>query len=257
MAFWERVRRCQNCRKWKSDDPSAPVGTCEHVPDRAPFWTQPITHDTRWDDGKECQAYEHAKNKPHPLDNARAYLATAQVGDTLLMRTYSVGVETTFAHADVVRHNRNFVTVRMFNTFYRVRRDAAQVASKWHHGGTVIGMEQWGVDTSAPITRGGVPREHPERAEGMLRSLRKGDTIRVIGYPPLDNQRKDAKVLTISAGTLTLRIGRRKVRMYRKGALAGITIDDVWVLDTTEESHASQADPAPQANALAEGHQPG
>lgn len=256
MAFWEKVRRCENCRKWKQPDPSAPVGTCEHVPDRAPFWTQPLTHDTKWHDGMECPAYEHAKNKPHPLDNARSYLATAQVGDTLLMRTYTRGADTTFAHADVVRHNKNFVTVRMFNAFYRVRRDSATDGSARYHGGTIIGMEQWGVDTSAPITRAGVQREHPERAEGMLRNVKKGGVINVIGYPPLDNQRKEARVLTISAGTLTLRIGRRKVRMYRKGALAGCTIDDVWVLDTTEESHA-EASPTPQANALAEGHQAG
>lgn len=253
MPFWEKVRRCENCRKWHQPDPSAVLGQCQHVPERSPFWAQPATHDTRFDEGTTCPAYEHAKDKPHPLDNARAYLATAQVGDVLHMRTYNRDVVTSYQAAEVVRHNRNFVTVRMFNAYYRIRRDPAPR----ERGGTIIGMEQWGVDTSQPIMRAGVQREHPERAEGMLRKLAKGDTIRVMGYPPLDNMRKDATVLTLTAGTLTLRIGRRKVRMHRKGPLAGITIDDVWVLDTTEESHASQADPAPQANALAEGHQPG
>lgn len=251
MPFWEQVRRCENCRKWKQADPNDAVGTCEHVPDRAPFWTQPTTHDTRFDEGKQCPAYEHQKRKPHPLDHSQAYLASAQVGDVLPMRTYGISDITSYAHAEVVRHNRVFVTVRMFNASYRIRRTDCDR----QHGGTVIGMEQWGVDIAQPIKRAGVQREHPERAEGMLRGLHVGDLVPLLGYPPLDNLRRQAKVMALSAATLTLRVGRRKVRMYRKGPLAGLTIDDVWVLDTTGEDHAQQADQKDGSDAVAAGAQ--
>lgn len=240
MPFWQPLKRCETCRFFVQDDPSNPEGYCSWEPTGGPNWLVDLEGDSNvsYDDGEDCDAFRYDKHKPHPLDQARGYLARAQVGDTIGMRTYSIGAVSR-TRAKVMRHARTFAVVEMFNRHVRVRYEPT---NRGQRAGTVIEMEDWGVDPAATIGTPSLMRgEHPERALDMLRRVRAGDKVPLIGYPPLDNQRRTATILSYDANKLTLRIGRRKVVMYRRGALAGIIEGDVWTLDTTEAGDGPQA----------------
>lgn len=265
MPFWESVRRCENCALWRQNDPSFSTGFCDWKPERRPFyisakdgWAPPRT--TSYTDGSECAAYVHVKRKPHPLDKSTAMLVKAQVGDLIPLRTWSI-VDKSRSDGDISRtearvlsHSKKFVVVRAWNTTHRIRVRA----SVRERAGTVIGMEDWGLDVGRPIQKR-VPRtEHPERAVGMLRKVRAGGTVPIIGYPPLDGVTRDAKVLVVAATHLVIRIGRRKVQMIRTGPQAGIIPGEVFTLNTTESSDASPQTTDPEQGAEAtQGHEAG
>ena len=256
MPFWENVRRCENCALWRQNDPSNALGFCDWKPQRPPFyisakagWAPPRT--TSHFDGEQCPAYVHVKRRPHPLDLSTAILVKAQVGDTLTLRTWWVG-DISRIDAQVLSHSKKFIVIRAWNTTHRLRKRA----SVRERAGTVIGMEDWGLDVHRPIQKR-VPRtERPERAAGMLRKVKAGGTVPIIGYPPLDGITRDAKVLVVAATHLVVRIGRRKAKMIRIGPQAGIIPGEVFTLNTTESSDASAQTPDPDRSPeAAQGHE--
>lgn len=231
MPFWQNVQRCQNCRFWKTSDPSSVTGECMAAvlnPRRPAWMDDETTAVTFWDHGTTCRAYKHDKHKPHPLDDARGRLVTVNPGDVIPMRTYNLGT-ISHATAKVLRFDKRFVTIELFNAHYRIRLDATE----FEKPGTVVGLPDWGIDLAGPIMRAPSRREEPAKAASMLHAIKTGDSVPLIGYPPFDGMRKDARVLVAAADHLTIRIGRRKAKMYRRGALAGIIEGEVWCLDTT------------------------
>lgn len=243
--MFQKPKRCENCRFWRQQDPSDAIGDCTWEPERAPFWypvirkfhhDKPPTIALPYTSGEDCEAFMYEKHKPHPLDNARALIAKAQVGDALMMRTYTMGA-INHAKAIVLRHTKNFAVVEMFNTHVRVRYDAT---ARGERPGTVIEWPDWGVNTqlgimpSTQYTR----TERQELAGDMLRGVKIGDEVPLIGYPPMDGEKRIGIVRAINANKLTLSIGRRKVVMYRRGAMAGIIEGDIWTLDTTDARQA-------------------
>lgn len=256
MPFWQQIKRCENCQHFNRSDPSDSEGLCTWEPERKPEWMDVMEPVPRvHTDGVFCDTYKHVpgRDQQHPLNEARAFLARANRGDTLPMRTYAIG-EVDRAEAVVESHTRNFVNVRFLNGHYRIRYDATDR----DHAGTVIGMERWGVDTAGQIKRAGATfTVHPELAEGILTKLKVNDWITLIGYPPFDGQRKQARVMRVQPNRLVLQIGRRKAYMHRRGPLAGVIDNDVFVLDTTEEGHGRQAQAPTECEATAEGHDQG
>lgn len=251
MPFWQKIKRCENCQFFRRRDVSDTAGTCEWRPERAPGWYGPAAHmPVTYDYGTECDAYRHLKEKDrtHPLDFARPFLATANKGDTIPMRTYDIG-EVSRATAVVEQHGRSFVAVRFLNGLYRIRLEPTDR----EHGGTIIGMERWGVDTGGTIVRGETFTAHPDRAEPMLAKVKAGEFIPLIGYPPFDGQRRQAMVLRVQPNRLQIKLGRRKAWMHRRGELAGVIEGDVYVLDTTEDTHGSETQATPEREAVAEG----
>lgn len=244
MPFWEQKKRCENCKHYREDDPSGHAGVCNWQPPTKPFWKMIPEPEiaVRYDQGTDCETFAYDKHPAHPLDNARAYLALAQNNDVIPMRTYDRG---TIDHgtARVVHHNRMCVTVDFLNARYRIRLDPVERPTRIH-GGTVIGMERWGVDLSQPIQSAATFTVHPERAEPMLRNVKVGDKLQLIGYPPFDGMRRSARVVHVRPNEVVLKLGTRSVRhshMVRKGPLAGTVMGDVWVLDTTDrEEHTDE-----------------
>lgn len=232
MPFWQQVQRCENCAYWKRDDPSHPEGWCkaESSLDKRPFWAEPRQVHTAWDDGAACNAYRHESRRPHPLDDARAFIALSEVGDIIPMRTYSRG-NVSKTEAEVLYRNNSYITVRMLNGTYRIRLNS----TNGHHAGTIIGMDEWGVDMQGEIKRHDPEALHPELAIGMVSKAKPGDHLPLIGLPPFNRMRKRAKVLGKSDKYLTIRIdrSRRKSKMHAAGPLAGIIEGEVWTLDTT------------------------
>lgn len=233
MPFWEQVQRCQNCRFWRQTDPSNTEAICavEHEM-KQPFWHMAIMPVTRWDEGTACRVYRHDANKPHLLDDAPALLALVEVGDRLPMRTYRIG-DVDHAIAEVVHRNNTTVTVRMLNGTYRIRIRPTE----HHYGGTVMDMEEWGIDVHGSIERAATVQQQPGRANEMLFAVKVGDLLPLVGYPPFTGMRKTGRVMAISDKYLTIRIGqrRRKAKMHHKGPLAGIIEGEVWTLDTSGE----------------------
>lgn len=246
MPFWQHVQRCENCAYWKQTDPSNHHGTCqaEWSEPKRPFWAEPREAVTSWDDGPSCAAYRHEKDKPHMLDDARAFLALVEEGDRIPMRTYSRG-EPQRATAEVMRRNNRFITIRFLNAHYRMRLNATLHA----HAGTIMGMEEWGVDVYGRIEHAEARTEHPERAIEIIKAAEVGSILELIGYPPFHRMRKTAKVLTKTDKYLTIRIDRhrRKMKMHAAGPLAGIIEGEVWTLDTTGDTHHDQAGQAASA----------
>lgn len=236
MPFWQHVQRCENCAFWQSADPSNGHGTCtgEWNSAKRPYWAEPREAITSWDDGQACAAYKHDKRKPHPLDDARAFISLAEVGDRLPMRTYSRG-EPQRTTAEVVHRNSQFFTVRMLNAHYRLRLDATTT----ERAGTIMGMEEWGVDLGGLIERREARTEQPELAKAIIDAAVVGSTLHIVGYPPFNHVRKTAKVLIKTDKYLTIRIDRhrRKSKMHAAGPLAGIIEGEVWTLDTTGVTH--------------------
>lgn len=233
MPFWEGVQRCEHCAHWKPSDPSDEHGYCtgDHVTKR-PFWAIPTIISTKWDEGTACPVYRHQREKPHPLDRAPTVLLGAEVGDRLPVRTYRRG-DIDRASAEVIHRNRHFLVVRMLNGSYRMRLNFTE----HFYAGTIIELEDWGLDMEREIERVAARKEHPERAVALLQGLRIGSIIPLVGYPPFAHLRKTAKVLGISDKYITIRIDRhrRKSKMHASGPLAGIIEGEVWTLDTTEE----------------------
>lgn len=234
MPFWQQVQRCENCAYWNRSDPSSPCGLCQaewHTKGR-PYWAEPRFMETQWDDGAACAAYRHESRRPHPLDDARAFIALSEVGDIIPMRTYSRG-NISRTNAEVLYRNNSYITVRMLNGTYRLRLNS----TNGHHAGTIIGMDEWGVDMQGEIKRHDPEAMHPERAIEIVASTKPGDHINLIGLPPFHRMRKTAKVLGKSDKYLTIRIdrSRRKSKMHASGPLAGIIEGEVWTLDTTGE----------------------
>ena len=161
---------------------------------------------------------------------AAAVMLTVQAGDKVPLRTYDGG-DPGHATAPVLRIGRRFAMIELFNRTYRMRlRDSPRLGP----AGMVMGLETWGLDMERPIIRGGVRKEHPERAGWMLRGVKPGYFLPLIGYPPMDGHKVDAFVVAVTPQYVTVRIGRRKARMYRNGPLAGLIEGDVYVLDTTD-----------------------
>lgn len=234
MPFWQHVQRCEHCKFWQRNDPSSPEGVCsaEWAMKHRPFWAEPRQLATRWDEGTACTAYKHDSHKPHPLDRAREYLLTVDKGDKLPMRSYRVG-EVDHATAVVVSRNQRHLIVQLFNGTHRLRIDATDN----HRGGTIMGMEEWGIDTEQPIEHVRLPTEHPERAAEQVAAMKPGDTIHLIGYPPFRHVRKTAKVHAVTDKYVTIRIDRyrRKSKMHAAGPLVGIIEGELFALDTTGE----------------------
>lgn len=232
MPFWQHVQRCEHCAFWQSTDPSNSHGVCtgEWNNARRPFWAEPREAVTRWDDGAACPAYKHDGHKAHPLDDARTFIALAEVGDRLPMRTYS-RTDPQRAMAEVLHRNNHFFTIRFLNAHYRLRLDGTTT----EHAGTIMGMEEWGVDLAGKIERAEARVESPELAIGILKAAKVGDKLNLIGYPPFNHVRKTATVLVKTDKFLTIRIDkrRRKNKMHASGPLAGIIEGEVWTLDTT------------------------
>lgn len=226
------MKRCETCIHWKDADPSHALGLCQKRDLKLPVWAKvegsPITH---YLDGRDCKTFDNTKRKPHLLDATTKTLMAAKKGDHLTMRTLNRGGERDYRQALVLGAGRIFVDIELFNARHRLRihRTAAGLA------GTAASLPGWGVDPSKPLDRGNKRTERPERAVEMLTGLKRGDRIPVIGYPPLDSVRKQARVMVVGRQKLTLRLGRRKVWMYRTGPMAGIIENDIFVLDTTEE----------------------
>lgn len=243
-------QKCANCRFYRQHDPDDEDGECTWQPVRAPFWFAPprsplfLTPDS----GTDCEAHMYDKHRPHPLDQARAFLAQRQVGDLIGMRTYGRG-SISRQSAKVLRHTKNFVVIELFNRHVRVRYDDT---TRGERGGTVMELPDWGVDFHAQVVPATARAEHPERALNLLRGIKVGDEVPLIGYPPMDGMRRMARVTQVYANKLKIRIGKRKALMYRRGTLAGIIEGDVWTLDTTD--HASETQTATQREAPAQGH---
>lgn len=232
MPFWQQCKRCENCRFWHAADPSDTEGVCRYLASATmvPAWTHTVEAKTRFDDGKECPVYRHQPDRPHPLERAEGIVAGLLVGDRITLRTYERGAVSR-EKGLVVRHAPEFLLVDAFNTRHRLRRRTAVRG----YAGTLVGMESWGIDMDAPIEREPPPKEHPDRAAGMLAKVRKGQWLPLLGYPPFEGQRIRARVLSVHPGHIFVRIKRRKARMYRKDPLAGIIEGEAWVLDTTGE----------------------
>ena len=249
MPFWQYVQRCENCKFWHRNDPSDYTGVCRAEVEadlKLPFWREPEPGGalTVWDQGTACPAYKHERDKPHILDDARAFLALVEEGDRIPMRTYSRG-EPQRAMAEVMRRNNRFITIRFLNAHYRMRLNATLHA----HAGTIMGMEEWGVDVYGRIERAEARTEHPERAVEIIKAAHVGSIVELIGYPPFHRMRKTAKVLGKTDQYLTIRIDRhrRKMKMHAAGPLAGIIEGEVWTLDTTGDTHHDQAGQAASA----------
>lgn len=232
MPFWQRVKRCENCKHWQRADPSDVTAECHApTPARLPFWQRLLPAQTTGkDDGKDCDAYSHIRQRAHPLDHAGELVIRAQVGDRIPMRTYGPG-HVSHTEARVIRHTLGACIVEMHNTPHRIRYRAAQ----GHRPGTVIGLERWGVDMNGRVIRATVKREDMTRAKGMLAGVKVGDTIRLLGYPPFDGMTKDVRVSVVEKTRIAVRLGRGKQWMHRTGPHAGLLINNpLWVLDTTE-----------------------
>lgn len=164
------------------------------------------------------------------LEGAAAVMLTVQAGDWVPVRTYGdEGVGREMAY--VARIGRRFAMVELFNATYRMRlRDSPRLGP----AGMIMGLESWGLDMERTIERAGVRKEHPERAGWMLRGVKPGYFLPLIGYPPMDGHKLDAFVTAVTPQYVTLRVGRRKAKMHRTGPLAGIIEGEVYVLDTTD-----------------------
>lgn len=234
MPFWQQVQRCEHCKFWKRDDPSSPIGTCmgQFEVKRRPFWVQPVEFETRWDEGTACSAYKHDRHKEHPLDGAREYLMLVEKGDMIPMRTYRLG-EVDHTMAELVSRNSKHLIVKMLNGTWRIRLDGTEQ----HKGGTVMGMEEWGIDPERKVEYVRRSLERPERAVEILAKVQPGDTINLIGYPPFNEMRMTARVLTVTDKYVTIRIRhyRRKSKMHARGVYAGIIEGELFTLDTTEQ----------------------
>lgn len=236
MPFWEKIKRCEFCRHWRSRDPNDVLGTCEaESMGGAPFWAKPRECQTSYGEGTDCAAYAHDAHKPHPLDKATGFLLGVNVGDTIGMRTYQRRGNTSYCNAQVLRVSKNMVSIAMMNSTFRIRIHAEK--RERHRAGTVIGMDEWGVDLDAPVIKVGHRYERPERGEDMLKRASVGQQLPLIGYPPFDGMRKLARVTAVYPDKLTLVLvnGKRRMKMYRKGAMAGLIEGEPWCLDTTEE----------------------
>lgn len=255
MPFWQQVQRCENCRFWRARDPNDSHGYCDaEAFMELPEWASAQQGVTHFDDGQKCPAYKHDAHKSHPLDRARGVAVAAQIGDKIPMRTYERGKPVSRTSAEVLHHSKHYVTVSMLNGRYRIRLDGAE--ARGHRPCTVVGMEAWGVDPDGETIRRATRTEHPERAEQMLKRLKPGDSVPVIGYPPFDGiTRRLTIVRQRSTGDFVVRMNsKRTARMYRKGPLAGIIEGEVFCLDTTGESDATPT--APEVDTPAEGHAP-
>lgn len=239
MPFWEQVKRCENCKFWRQDDPADRYGFCTWSPERGPYWWSGdyatlADKLTIFDGGTDCKAYRHDKLKPHPLDGARAYLAGANVGDWIVLRNYRIGAGYNVEGAKVLRYNRDFMWVEVAGKEEKIRLNPVKRTGE--RAGTLVSNPSFGVDITRNITRMVREEEHPELAVDMLRKAKVGDMIHVVGYPPFDNQRKRLRVLVAARSHLTLKLGRRRVRMHRTGDYAGIIEGEFFVLDTTGET---------------------
>lgn len=232
MPF-RKPQRCENCEHWRQADPNMVLGRCAAKPLRVPFWADPLLGipNTAYTDGSNCEAFNYDKWREHPLDKAPGILMQAQVGDTLTLRTYGIGKPIDRMEAKVVGHSKNFVTVEFLNAAYRIRVDDTQRLGR---AGMVVGMPDWGLDVEAEIRRAEFEQERPELAEKMLRNVRIGDWVPLIGYPPLDGISRTGRVYGVEKGRLKLKVGRSKRVMYRTGPMAGIIEGDVFVLDTRD-----------------------
>lgn len=231
MPFWQQVKRCENCAFWVSHDPADTTGRCTYFDSaKRPPWLESATATTAFDEGRNCTVYRHQPDKPHPLERAEPTVALLQVGDRITLRTYERGAVSR-TKATVLKHLPDYLAVEAFNGRHRLRRRIAYRG----YAGALVGMESWGIDLDAPIERAAPRKEHPERAVGMLSMVARGQWLPLIGYPPRDGERIKAQVIDVKPGFLTIKIGTRKARMYRKEPLAGIIEGEVFVLDTTGE----------------------
>jgi hypothetical protein len=210
----------------------------EHV--KLPEWATPQLGITSYTDGKTCPTYTHDAHPPHLLDKAIAIITDVDVGDRITLRTYERGKSIAREQAEVLRITPTTMVVRFLNATHRIRIHGTQRSG--HHPGTVIDMDSWGIDPEAPIVRKAERTEHPERAPEMLKGIKVGDEVPLIGYPPFDGMRKRVKVIRMRQnGDLVVRMNsKRTARMHRKGPLAGVIDGEVFCLDTTEEAYAGQ-----------------
>lgn len=240
MPFWTAVRKCLHCMYWRPADPSAILSDCEAKPERPPFWLHTDPTPTRFDEGTTCPAYVHDKRKPHPLDRSPGIIVGLAKDDVIQLRTYTPGTALSTTKAEVIRVGRDHVTIRMFNAEYRMRVRSTER----ERAGTVVGMEDWGIDTVAPIQRAGRPMHDMRRAPELLAKVRVGDKVPLVGYPPFDGMTKQAHVLRAGRDELVLRCGHGpKLYMHRRGPMAGLVSNDpLWILDVNHAEQTPAAD---------------
>lgn len=243
MDLIAKVRRCFNCLHWKSPDPSDRLGRCNAPPpQKVPFWMKTPAPGwiTTHSDGTDCPAYAHGgRHKPHPLDDSPRVTMVVCKGDTLPMRTYPEGTDTySEADATVVGYGKNHLVVDLFNVRHHVRI----AASARHRAGTVIGVEEWGVDLARPIRRSGRPVGDLAGAEAFLARVKKGMRIPLTGLPPFDGVQKVAYVVANRRDDLVIRVGNagKRLTMAATGPLAGMVVNDpLWMLDMAAVSEST------------------
>lgn len=248
MPFWQAVKRCENCRFWREQSPGSPIGSCdqpEHVVQ--PFWKLSLPrnasnyfhHATGFDQGSDCDAYEHDAHKPHALDKTGEFMAPVLVGDKIPMRTYERKGFSSHLNAEVLAFGRGWAKIRMLNRDYRMRT----VDTKRGRAGTVVGLPSWGLDTQGKVVRNAVAPDHPERAENLLLVVAPKMRLRLRGLPPFDGMTRTVQVHAVSPDWIRFRLDGIKRRMHRRGPLAGVIDGELWYLDT-EDTHAGTAEAA-------------
>lgn len=234
MPFWQLVQKCATCLHWKNDDTDDVRAYCGAPrPLRMPFFADTPSQITTWNEGANCPAYTHGKNKPHPLNEAPGTLTGLMEGDVIGMRTYRHGETISRGEARVLRVTGTQVSIMFMNTRYRMRRFATERI----RAGTLMEMSDWGIDMEASVQRAARPIEHMHMAAERLANVSKGAKLTLLGYPPFDGQTKTTFVLATHPDSLTIRSGHGpKQRLYRIGPLAGMIANDpCWVLDTRQE----------------------
>ena len=192
---------------------------------------------TAHDEGATCKAHKYMPPtaRSHPLTSPIGMhrILSLASGDRIGLRTYRFGQQVSRAQAEVLRAGRRYVIVSAFNAEWRMRLEATDR----HLPGTLVGMDEWGLDLSAAVVRKRIDR--PELALLRLESVKPGDKLMLVGFAPVaDGIRKQAHVIAVKRDEIVLRCSRGpKLRMHRTGPLAGcLTNDPIWVLDTTGES---------------------
>lgn len=233
MPFWQAIKSCAHCRFFRREDPSEDGGYCTWRAAKPPFWIGHThadhDHSVMDCDGKDCQAYDHLpdKDRPHPLDKAAWYMTDVQAGDTITVRTYSVGAVTYIA-ARVKSYHRGFAVIEMMNRSYRMRLKD----SKRGRAGTIIDLPDWGLDVEAPVQRKDREQYAMEKALALLANVKAGDVITLVDVLN-GNQYRGERVTAVSKARISLTIDGRRRWMHREGPLAGVIEGELWVLELT------------------------
>lgn len=233
-ANTQRLRGCQHCRHWRTHDPNDHTGRChffESMPGRPVWMVAPAIAHTRFDEGKQCPAWEYDMGlSPHPLDLAEEQLLPIEPGDKLPMRTYERNAAISRGTAKVVRVMPKHALIFFMNATYRLRlHDTSEGPA-----GSVVHLPTWGVDTAREFEPADSRKIAHAKAVEWLRKVRPGDKLPLLSY--LDDKTVTATVVERKGEKLHLKLPRKeRAVMHRSGLLAGVVVGEVWGLDVREE----------------------